>query len=60
MPSTCKMTYYNYGSYLRSRGVDQTVCGLNNKILENTNEIDKLKKEVEQLKKEITNLKNGS
>ena len=53
MPGSCKMMYSNYGSYLRSRGVDQTVCGLNNKILENTNEIEKLKKELEDLKKAV-------
>ena len=25
---TCRETYYNYGSYLRSRGYDQAICNL--------------------------------
>jgi hypothetical protein len=29
---TCRETYYNYGSYLRSRGYDQAICNLFNDI----------------------------
>jgi hypothetical protein len=50
MPNTCKMTYYNYGSYLRSRGVDQTVCVLKK-------ELEDLKKTVEDLQKQVEELK---
>lgn len=36
MSGTCRDTYYNYGSYLRTRGTDKAVCELNSKIIANT------------------------
>jgi hypothetical protein len=36
MSGTCRDTYCNYGSYLRSRGIDKAVCELNSKIIANT------------------------
>ena len=41
MPGTCKDTYNNYGSYLKSRGTDKAVCELNSKIIANTDTIVK-------------------
>ena len=41
MSGTCRDTYYNYGSYLRSRGTDKAVCELNSKIIANTAAIAK-------------------
>jgi hypothetical protein len=41
MSGTCRDTYYNYGSYLRTRGTDKAVCELNNKIIANTAAIAK-------------------
>jgi hypothetical protein len=41
MSGTCRDTYYNYGSYLRTRGTDKAVCELNSKIIANTAAIAK-------------------
>jgi len=41
MSRTCRDTYYNYGSYLRTRGTDKAVCELNSKIIANTAAIAK-------------------
>ena len=41
MSGTCRDTYYNYGSYLRTRGTDKAVCELNSKIIANTTAIAK-------------------
>lgn len=36
---SCRDRYYNYGSYLRSRGADKAVCELDKKIHKNTVDI---------------------
>ena len=36
---SCRDRYYNYGSYLRSRGADKAVCDLGAKIQKNTTNI---------------------
>ena len=36
---SCRDRYYNYGSYLRSRGADKAVCELGSKIHKNTVDI---------------------
>ena len=53
---SCRDRYYNYGSYLRSRGADKAVCELDKKIYKNTVDIAENTANIEINKTNLSNL----